>query len=136
MNTRREHEQSIRSRRTQSGFTLIEVMVALSILAFGILAVASMQGASLSGTNLAGSTTEATTAAMNRMEQLISRSYSHTDLSSGSHGPVVQGRFTLSWTVTVNQPLADTKTVAVTAQWSEKGVTKTSSLTYVKMDVI
>jgi type IV pilus assembly protein PilV len=136
MNSRRGHEEWISSRRTQSGFTLIEVMAALSILAFGILAVASMQAASLGGTTLAGSTTEATTVAMDRMEQLVSRSYSHSDLNSGTHPPVTQGRFIINWTVTVNQPLTNTKTVTVMAQWTEKGVTRTSSLTYVKMDVI
>jgi prepilin-type N-terminal cleavage/methylation domain-containing protein len=136
MNLRREHEYLIRSRRAPSGFTIIEVMAALSILAFGILAIASMQAASLGGTNLAGSTTEGTTSAMDRMEQLLARSYSDTNLSTGSHGPVTQGRYTLTWLVTVNQPLTSTKTVVVTATWNEKGVPKTSSLTYVKMDVI
>ncbi len=136
MNSYREHEPINGPRRIHSGFTILEVMVALSILAFGILAIASMQTASLSGTNLAGGITEATNAAMDRVEQLISRAYSHADLNSGNHGPVVQGRITLNWTVTLNQPLVNTKTIQVTAQWNEKGVPKTSSLTYIKMDVI
>jgi type IV pilus assembly protein PilV len=136
MNLRREHEELIGSRRAPSGFTIIEVMAALSILAFGILAIASMQAASLGGINLAGSTTEGTTNAMDRMEQLMSKSYSDANLSTGSAHTATQGRYTLTWSVTVNQPLTNTKTVVVTASWSEKGVPKTSSLTYVKMDVI
>lgn len=120
----------------KSGFTIIEVMVALGILAFGILAIASMQTASLSGTSLAGSTTDATTTGMNQLEQLIARPYSHSDLTNGSHPAVVLGRHTIGWVVNDNQPFANTKTIQVTVQWSEKGVTKTSALTYVKMDVI
>lgn len=42
-----------RNRGAQAGFTMVEVMVALAILAFGILAVASMQTSSLSGTRKA-----------------------------------------------------------------------------------
>lgn len=120
----------------QNGFTIIEVMVALGILAFGILAIASMQTASLSGTSLAGSTTDATTTGMNQLEQLIARPYSHSDLTNGSHPAVVQGRYTISWTVNDGQPFTNTKTIQVTVQWPEKGVSKTSALTYIKMDVV
>jgi type IV pilus assembly protein PilV len=130
------HGHPARSCGQSSGFTLIEVMVALSILAFGILAIASSQASSLSGTNFAGTTTAGTTSAMDRMEQLIAKPYSDADLTAGNHGPVTQGSFTLTWTVALNTPLSSTKTITATATWNEKGVGKSSSLTYVKMDLI
>lgn len=125
-------------RRRQEGFTLIEVMVALGILAFGILAIASMQTASLGGTNLAGNVTESSTLAMDRIERLIATSYNNSDLSAGSHPstPIVQGKYTISWFVTVGQLFTNTKTIQVTVQWSEKGAPKSTGLTYVKMDVV
>lgn len=124
-------------RRRQGGFTLVEVMVALGILAFGILAIASMQTASLGGTNLASSTTEATTLAMDRLERLMPLAYTHADLNNGAHAPITQGRYTISWNVTTGTGLlTNTKTMAVTVQWNEKGTPKTSTLTYIKMDNI
>lgn len=124
-------------RRRQGGFTLVEVMVALGILAFGILAIASMQTSSLGGTNLAASTTEATTLAMDRLERLMLLAYTHADLNDGAHTPITQGRYTISWNVTTGTGhLTNTKTIAVTVQWDEKGAPKTSTLTYIKMDII
>jgi len=63
----------------EKGFTLVEVMVALGILAFGILAVASMQTASLVGTNKSNAVTQATTVAMDRMERLRGLPFSTWD---------------------------------------------------------
>lgn len=120
----------------QKGFTLVEVMVALGVLAFGILAIASMQMASLSGTNLAAKTTEGTTVGMDRIEQFVGLDYDDSNLAAGNHGPVTEGNYQIIWTVTEGQPLTNTKTIDLTVQWQEKGVAKTASLTYVKMDII
>lgn len=123
------------NRRRENGFTLIEVMIALGILAFGILAIASMQTGSLGGTNLAGNTTESTTVAMNQLEQLIPLPYTSASLAIGDYNPVDTGRYDIRYSVTAG-PFSNTRYIKVDVTWSEKGVTKTSSLTYLKMDVI
>jgi type IV pilus assembly protein PilV len=121
--------------RGKEGFTIIEVMVALGILAFGILAIASMQTASLGGTSLAGNTTEATTIAMNQLEQLIPLKCTDAALSFGSPAPTTQGQYTVGYSVAAG-PLTNTRYIRVTVQWDEKGAQKSTGLTYVKMDVI
>ena len=65
--------------KRERGFTLVEVMVALGILAFGILAVASMQSAALLGTSRSNAVTQATTVAMDRMERLLALPFTTWD---------------------------------------------------------
>ena len=59
----------------EKGFTLIEVLIAMTLLVIGILAVASMQIASLGGNSQAIRVTEATTWAGDEIETVMSRSY-------------------------------------------------------------
>jgi prepilin-type N-terminal cleavage/methylation domain-containing protein len=122
-------------RRRECGFTLVEVMVSLGILAFGILAIASMQTASLGGTSLAGNTTDATTVAMSQMDALIPLAYTNTQMTIGNHTVPNTGRFTVSYQVTAG-PMSNTRNIRLTVGWKEKGADKTTSLTYTKMDVI
>ena len=128
-------------RKSQKGFTLIEIMVGLGILAFGILAVASMQTASLTGTSKAYSVTDATTVAMAQLEQLMSLSYSHSDLTDGNHPSTTvtdtTGRYRIEWTCDDDLPVTNTKTIQVVVSWDEPGgVAKSTELTYIKRDVI
>ena len=62
------------------GFTLLEVIVAISILTVGLLAVASMQVSAIKGNTLAFGVTEATCLASDQIEKLIILPYDHADL--------------------------------------------------------
>ena len=139
MNFQRQADK-VRKDKAGGGFTLIEVMIALGILAFGILAIASMQSTSLSGTFRARNVTGASTVGQDRIEILMGIPYDDPDLASGAHTPetVTIGNYTydVGWTVSDDQPIDNTKTIDVTVQWQEKGVQKTLSLVYIKMDVI
>jgi prepilin-type N-terminal cleavage/methylation domain-containing protein len=123
-------------RRRERGFTLVEVMVALGILAFGILAIASMQTASLGGISFAGNTTDATTVAMNQMDALIPIAWNSPQLAiGGPYNLPDVGRFKVRYDVTAG-PMTNTRNIRVRVEWNEKGAPKTTSLTYTKMDVI
>lgn len=58
------------SRRPQSGFTLLEVMIALVVLSFGMLGLAAMQLKGLQSAHLSYQRTLATTAASDAVERL------------------------------------------------------------------
>lgn len=55
----------------QKGFTLIEILIAITVFAIGILAVAAMQIKAIQGNSFAGGMTKATNVAQNKMEELI-----------------------------------------------------------------
>ena len=120
------------ARRSQAGFNLIEIMVALGILAFGILAIASMQESSLLGTSRAYNLTDGTTEAMDRMESLMALAYTNASLANGNHGHTTNGNFTTTWNVSEDAPNR-VKTITVTVIWSEAGgAQKSTTLTSIK----
>lgn len=82
------------------GFTLIEVLIAMAIFAIGILAVTSMQIRSINQNASARLQTEATTLAVDWMEQLLSLPYEDTWLDEAA-GPfqAQSGSYTIVWTV-------------------------------------
>jgi prepilin-type N-terminal cleavage/methylation domain-containing protein len=59
-----------RLNRSTSGFTLIEVMIVISILTFGLLALAAMQIHAMKGSDRGRHSMDATAIAQNKMEQL------------------------------------------------------------------
>jgi type IV pilus assembly protein PilV len=65
----------------KNGFTLIEVMIAMLILAIGILAVAKMQISAVKGNSAASGFTEATSFAQNKMEELVNLDYDDSGLN-------------------------------------------------------
>jgi len=126
----------------QAGFTLLEVIVAISILTVGLLAVASMQVSAIYGNAMASKQTEATTVAQEKLEELLSLSYTMTSVPTalednetfgGSHivpqADLPSGYTQIRWDVTNNtDQLANTKTITVTVTWTNKGFTKSTSL--------
>jgi len=115
----------------QSGFTLLEVLIAISILTVGLLGVAQMQIMSIRGNYFSGNTTAALTLAEEKMEDLLGKSYTDAELTgSGAPGtnhndannPIDEagqagGIYTRMWTVIDNTPITDTKTVTVSVGW-------------------
>ena len=123
-----------KNQEREKGFTLVEVMVAIGILAFGILAIASMQVAALSGTTIANNLTEGTTVAMDKMEKLMSYPLAHADLAIAGHGPETVGTapvYTVNWTVAA-VGTNNTRTITLNVSWLVKGVTKNTQLINVR----
>ena len=69
--------------KNRRGFTLLEVLVSVSILAFGVLAVGTMQVVSIQQNARADRVTEASVWARDRMERLMALTYSITSTDAG-----------------------------------------------------
>ena len=115
--------------RRKKGFTLIEVMLAMGVFAIGILAVASMQITAFQGNRSARLRTEAVTCASEYMEDLVNQGY-----SAITDGSDTKGEIDLSWTVSDNTPVNNTKTVKVIASWKDRGETRTADFSYIIYD--
>lgn len=109
-----------RSRAGESGFTLVESLVAMAVLMFGLLALAMLQNVSYRANTLARNRSAATILAHERIERL-SRLGAET-LTSGSASRVVDGMtFSESWTAAgapnVNN---DAQTVELEVEWTDQ----------------
>jgi prepilin-type N-terminal cleavage/methylation domain-containing protein len=119
----------------EKGFTLLEVIIAISILTFGLLAVASMQLTAIRGNYNASNITEATTVAQDRLELFLSQPYDTLD--EGTLPQVIQGGYTIDGTVTrLDAANANNgQIVTVTVAWQDKGAAKQTVLTCIKPNV-
>ena len=73
----------------KKGFSLIEVLVGLVLLAIGLLAIAGMQITSVRGNFFSGNMTQASILAQDRLETL--RNLAYADVSVGNHNDGLVG---------------------------------------------
>ncbi|OIP47614.1 MAG: hypothetical protein AUK28_05800 [Desulfobacterales bacterium CG2_30_60_27] len=115
--------------RNAAGFTLMEVLMAVTVFAIGILAAASMQVAAIRTNATARVISEATVVAARQQEVLLDRPYPHVDLRQLPPGQplpeVVQGNTQTTWKVRDNFPEIATKTVTITVTGMDRGLKKT-----------
>ena len=115
-------------RESHRGFTLVEVLIAMFVLAFGILAVGSMQVTSIQQNARANRMTEAGILARDRLEKLMALAYltppqpTDTGLTAGTYeDPEPPEGYTVSWTIDDGStdsttPPLNTKLITVTVQ--------------------
>ena len=117
------------------GFTLMEVLIAMTILSVGLLAIASMQISAIQTTGGAKSISAGTAWAEDRLEYLLSLPYddSALDPAAGKPDPLTSPNyFTITYSVEDNKPRDNCKLITVSVQWTERGNAKTASLIGVK----
>jgi len=109
---------------TRAGLTLIEVMIALTILAVGLLTLATMQLEALRGGRSGASDTFATTLAQDKMEDLQRMSWANTALDATGNWvteetvthPVNGQTYLVDWRV--DDLVADwTRSIDVRVRW-------------------
>jgi Tfp pilus assembly protein PilV len=125
MTRTREHAHPGRQ-RGDGGFSLIEILFALTFLAVGILAVASMIPAGTRGVTQSRVLTTGLMAAQTKMEQLKGTAF--TSLAPGTFGDTTSV-FQRTWTVTDSVPMSGCKRIQVTVSWSDARGAQTTQLT-------
>jgi type IV pilus assembly protein PilV len=143
----------------QRGFTLLEVIVAISVLTVGLLAVATMQGSAIMANGSATDMTDATTLASNRLETLDALAYDDVELEDrdgdGASGlndrgfdddPITaadadygiteqtaRGKtYSVYWNVAVDHARVGTKTIQAIVAWKDHGRVKFLTLQQIR----
>ena len=116
------------SHHNESGFTLIEVLIALAILTIGILSVNAMQISSIKGNSVANNLTGASVLVSDKIENIMATPY-----AALTTGTTTKDGFTLTWTVSAaGVPIAGCKTVDVNVTGRQRNI----SLSFVKSDLL
>ena len=118
---------SIKTLKKQDGFTLIEVLIAVTIFAVGLLAIAAMQTSAIRMNSTGNRLTELSTCGIDKLERLMGLPYSDPQLGAGTQtDPVTPDGYTVSWTVVPNIPTTNTSTITLTVTGRGKSLQLTS----------
>ncbi len=114
----------------RDGFTLLEVLIAISILTVGILSAGQMQIMAIRGNGISGTSTEALNLAQQQLERLINTDYydaSVADTTMLNNGDLTStatiehqrnvDQYTIIWNISDDDPIPDTKSVVVIVTW-------------------
>jgi type IV pilus assembly protein PilV len=116
----------------EKGFTLIEVLIGLIILAIGILAIAGMQITSITGTSFSKNLTQASVIAQDRLEFLKGLPMTDASFDIVDHPNDINFEiFTGSYQANRN-PSPNYVTITYTVSWTEKGIPHTVSFRTIK----
>ena len=132
--------------KSDEGFTLIEVLIAMAIFLIGILAVGTMQISAVNSNASARMRTEATMIAAQHVERLLALPFSDLDavVASSEYDPHDQGPYRINRpTLTpiingeelkvIDSGDVNNRIVNVTVQWMKRG--RNRSVTYSVMAV-
>jgi len=127
----------------KQGFTIIEVMIAMTILAIGLLSIGTMQIAAVKGNKIAMDISKASYLAESKLEELLSLPFVDANVADANGDGAlgldaktadtadrfeINGRYTLFWNIADDFPLNNTKTIKVIIVWRNKGVSKRLSI--------
>ncbi|MCK4519399.1 MAG: type II secretion system protein [Candidatus Omnitrophica bacterium] len=136
--------------RKSKGFTLLEIVIALAILAIGMVGILSLFPVGFQASRRASMLTEATIHAQQEIENFKLGGYSYleatwpkADASKNGVAYSIDGAASGGWsdlgsdikgqvTVTEINPPGNLKSVSLVIQWQEKGVYKSETfITYI-----
>lgn len=112
-------------KRGERGFTLLEVLIAISVFSIGVLAVATMQISATRGNRLGNELSQATALAQQQIEALNGADFSSATLAPGNYNdpdnPIVEttsgaGLFNRSWVIANHTTFS--RLVTVTVAWT------------------
>jgi type IV pilus assembly protein PilV len=108
--------------KKQDGFTLIEVLIALTIFSVGLLAIAALQTSAIRMNSTGNRLTELSTLGIDRLENLMSLPYTDPLLAVGGPytDPTPPVGYTVNWNVVQDPLVANTRQITLTVNGNGK----------------
>jgi type IV pilus assembly protein PilV len=107
----------------QSGFTLIEVLVAMVILTVGLLGTAGLTTGIIKGNFYSKNLTSATAIAQTQLEAVQNKGYAGANTTNFPSATATVGmggvNFSRTTTITNDSPASNMKTISVVVSWNE-----------------
>ncbi|MEW5948772.1 MAG: type IV pilus modification protein PilV [Thermodesulfobacteriota bacterium] len=104
--------------QNKKGFTLIEVLIAILVLAIGLLSLATLASTVMNGNAFSNEMTTATTLAQEKLEDIQGQGYASASSSSENYSSITgYGAYKRVTTVAADTPATGMKTVTVTVSW-------------------
>ncbi len=131
-----EGKQNIgpRTLENNAGFSIMEVLISMAILAIGLLAISLMQGHFAGGNASSRQIVRATDIAMAHIEDLTNiDNLGDADISTGFHTRTITTYpidYTLEWIVTDNGD--GTLGVAITVRWQQENRNHSMNFSWIK----
>jgi type IV pilus assembly protein PilV len=139
---RQSTDSPTRNRCSDAGYTLLEVLLAMTIFMIGILAIGSMQTAALKGNASSRGVTEAVNLAQGQVEQLMAIEYDPASVDPAldpaqNNSHVRQsGDYTVRWIVSNHPTLANALSVQVAVSWFDAGIQKRVIFDFIKNESV
>ncbi len=137
--------------QNEEGFTLVETVIAVAVLAIGIIGLYSMNVTGIKGNATANVITESTNAVRDRIEQFLCDDFNDSVFDIGSHSESgVSPINSIQWTVTDWQSDGidndidgqtdefderGVKSVQLNVQYTIRGVVKNNAVTFLKTEI-
>jgi prepilin-type N-terminal cleavage/methylation domain-containing protein len=106
-----------RRRLGAEGFSLVELMIAITLIGIGILSLAMLFPVSMRKVNRGDLESRATFQAEAKIEELKRTPWAN--LVTAASADTVETVFVRNWTVQVDSPVQGMKTVSVTVNWAD-----------------
>ena len=117
--------------KNNSGVSLLEIMVALSIFGIGLVVAVRALPESSAKTTRGRNLSIAVNLAQEGIEELMGRTYKHADLAAGDHNDPdnpLRGHFTRQWTITDDTPVVGMKMISVSVAFPTSGADSVATL--------
>jgi type IV pilus assembly protein PilV len=110
--------------RNEQGFTLIEVVVALTVLAIGIVGLSAVFPLAMRDVGKSGSVTKGVELCQQKLEEFQMLAYNAPDLDAGyTHDDPdnpIDSKYERTWDITEDEPITGCKTIVVTVSWQAR----------------